>query len=76
MGSLSFVAILVLCPSEAPLAGAWLLDGVKWTNAPRDIDPQLQSGGAGVLYFRKDHSFAFHLLRGVAASHSQAHGVW
>ena len=42
---------------EAP-QGAWLQDGVKWTSAPPDINPHLQSGGAAVLYFKGDQSFA------------------
>jgi hypothetical protein len=38
--------------------GAWLEDGLKWTNAPRDINPHLQSAQAEILYFGEDHKFA------------------
>jgi len=43
---------------ESTLEGAWLQDGVKWVNAPRDIDRNLQSGQAAIVYFTKDHKFA------------------
>jgi hypothetical protein len=48
------------CPRSSDtnvVEGAWLEDGVKWTNAPRDINPHLQSAQAEVLYFGKDHKF-------------------
>jgi hypothetical protein len=44
-------------PANA-LEGAWLQDGTKWTNAPPDINPHLQSGWAVILYFGKDRSFS------------------
>jgi hypothetical protein len=57
--------LLLLCLSkstigvdEANLQGAWLLDSVKWTDAPPDINPNLQSGPASVLYFGQDLTFA------------------
>jgi hypothetical protein len=56
--------VLIFLPSLAVRSdtsfsdGAWLQDGVKWVNAPRDINPQLQSGSAAVLYFGKDQTFA------------------
>jgi hypothetical protein len=40
------------------LEGAWMQDGIKWTNAPPDINPHLQSGRAVILYFGKDRSFS------------------
>jgi hypothetical protein len=57
--------LLLLCLSalaraldEDHVEGAWLKDGVKWTNAPPGINPHLQAGQAEILYFAKDHSFA------------------
>lgn len=59
-------SLLVLClavaaagasDKEAP-QGAWLQDGVKWTSAPPDINPHLQSAQVAILYFGKDHKFA------------------
>jgi hypothetical protein len=44
-------------PANA-LEGAWLQDGIKWTNAPPDINPHLQSGRALILYFGKDRAFS------------------
>jgi len=41
-----------------PVQGCWLQDGVKWTNAPQDINPHLQTGEAEILYFGKDQAFA------------------
>jgi hypothetical protein len=38
--------------------GAWLQNGIRWINAPRDINPRLQSGEAAVLFFEEDHKFA------------------
>jgi hypothetical protein len=38
--------------------GAWLQEGVNWTRAPKDINPQLESGGAEVLYIEKYLIFA------------------
>ncbi len=39
------------------LEGAWLEDGIKWIDAPSDINPHLQSAQAAILYFGKDHKF-------------------
>jgi hypothetical protein len=44
--------------AQEQVHGAWLQDGVKWTKAPPDINPQLQTGEAEILYFDKDQTFA------------------
>jgi hypothetical protein len=43
---------------EGHIQGAWLQDGVKWTKAPPDINPHLQTGEAEILYFGNDQTFA------------------
>lgn len=43
---------------ESQVEGAWLLNSVKWTNAPADINPHLESAPAAVLYFKQNHTFA------------------
>jgi hypothetical protein len=64
MKKMSLLMALIFLPSLAVTSdtsfsdGAWLQDGVKWVNAPRDINPHLQSGSAAVLYFGKDQTFA------------------
>lgn len=55
---LALLPSLPVRPDESLPSGAWLQDGVKWNNAPRDINPGLQAGGAAVIYFRRDHNFA------------------
>lgn len=57
--------LLLLClpalaggTDDGRVQGAWLLNSVKWTNAPADINPHLQSGPAEILYFRQDRTFA------------------
>lgn len=37
--------------------GAWLQDGVKWSEAPKEINPKLSSGRAAIAYFGADHIF-------------------
>lgn len=57
------LVVLIFLPSlaagsdESFPIGAWLQDGVRWINAPRTINPHLQSGSAAVLYFGKDNTF-------------------
>ncbi|HLZ12103.1 MAG TPA: hypothetical protein VKP58_05900 [Candidatus Acidoferrum sp.] len=65
MKTLTALLLLLLClpvlaaaTDEGRVRGAWLLNSVKWTNAPADINPHLQSGPAEILYFRQDHTFA------------------
>jgi hypothetical protein len=64
MKKMFLLLVLIFLPSLAVrsdtnfLDGAWLQDDVKWVNAPPDINPQLQSGSAAVLYFGKDQTFA------------------
>ena len=50
--------LIGVIPSQDFPQGAWLRDGSKWESAPRDINPQLQSAEAAILYFGKDHKFA------------------
>lgn len=38
--------------------GAWLQDGIKWSKAPKEINPKLSSGRAAIAYFGPDHRFA------------------
>jgi hypothetical protein len=64
MKKMLLLMVLIFLPSLAVRSdtifsdGAWLQDGVKWVNAPRAINPHLQSGSATVLYFDKDQTFA------------------
>ena len=64
MKTLTALLLLVCLPAlatgidEGQVQGAWLLNSVKWTNAPADINPHLQSGAAAILYFKQDHTFA------------------
>lgn len=66
LGLLCFSLLLCTHPtaankSESELSlpdGAWLRDGVHWTGAPRDINLQLESGEAEVLYVEKYLVFA------------------
>lgn len=43
---------------SGPSAGAWILDGVSWLAAPKEINPRLQSARAEILYFGADHTFS------------------
>lgn len=70
-------------PHPAPSSGAWLQDSIIWRDAPRDINPQLQSGEVTVLYFGKDQRFA--LIYGIVGrvrndymtiSHGDPRGVF
>jgi len=64
MKTLTALLLLVCLPAlvtgieEGQVQGAWLLNSVKWANAPADINPHLQSGAAAILYFKQDHTFA------------------
>lgn len=55
---LAFLPAFVAGLDEGHVQGAWLQDGVKWTKAPPDINPHLQTGEAEILYFGKDQTFA------------------
>ena len=44
-------------PVQSP-GGAWLQDGIKWSKAPKEINPKLTSGRAAIAYFSPDHMFA------------------
>jgi hypothetical protein len=59
------VFLIVLCsittatlgqPIQGP-QGAWLQDGLKWSKAPKKINPKLSSARGAVLYFGSDHNF-------------------
>jgi len=52
------LAVAALASDQGSPQGAWLQDGTKWTNAPADINPHLQSAPVALLYFGKDHRFA------------------
>ncbi len=52
-----FVVAWGASDKEAP-RGAWLQDGLKWTQAPPDINPHLRSAQAAILFFGEDHKFA------------------
>lgn len=46
-------------PNESTLEGAWLDVDAKWVNAPKGVAPHEQWSQTEVLYFGKDHKFAF-----------------
>jgi hypothetical protein len=48
-----------IAPSESALEGAWLDTASKWINAPNGVAPKEQFSQTAVLYFGKDHKFAF-----------------
>lgn len=56
--ALTLVPLCAAAPRTMPSSGAWLQDGIRWRNAPKDINPRLQWGEASVLYFGEDHKFA------------------
>lgn len=51
-------AALEKAEKKVALTGAWLQDGIKWINAPAEINAHLQTGQAALLYFGPDHTFA------------------
>jgi hypothetical protein len=38
--------------------GAWLRSDIKWSKAPKEINPKLQYAPTGIIYFGADHTFA------------------
>jgi hypothetical protein len=64
MKTLTALLLLVCIPlfgsglDEGDIRGAWLQRGAKWTNAPPDINPHLQTAETEILYFGKDLDFA------------------
>lgn len=64
MKTLTTLLLLVFLPvsvaglDEGHVQGAWLQDGVKWTKAPPDINPHLETSQVEILYLGNDHTFA------------------
>jgi hypothetical protein len=51
------VTVALAQPSQAP-QGAWLQDGIKWSKAPKEINPKLSYGRAAIAYFGPDYTFS------------------
>jgi hypothetical protein len=51
------VTVALAQPGQSP-QGAWLQDGIKWSKAPKEINPKLSSGRAAIAYFGRDHKFS------------------
>ena len=80
---LLFLPLFAAGLEESHVQGAWLQDGVRWTKAPADVNPHLQTGQAEILYFGIDHKFAaiyctIYRVPGQydAISHGDARGVY
>jgi len=60
MASVVFWSVATVAFAQAGKApqGAWLQDGIKWANAPKEINPRLSSGRAAIVYFGPNHAFA------------------
>jgi len=52
------LATIVVAQSGQVPQGAWLQDGIKWSKAPKEINPKLSSGRATITYFGPDHTFS------------------
>ena len=51
------VTVALAQPGQTP-QGAWLQDGIKWSKAPKEINPKLSSARAAIAYFGPDHTFS------------------
>ena len=52
------LTVAVAQPGGQAPQGAWLQDGIKWSKAPKKINPKLSSAQAAIAYFGPDHTFA------------------
>lgn len=52
------LATVVVAQSVQAPQGAWLQADIKWSKAPKEINPKLSSGRAAIAYFGPDHTFA------------------
>ena len=49
---------IVTAQSTQTPHGTWLQDGIKWSKAPKEINPKLSSGRAAIAYFGPNGTFA------------------